>query len=378
MTAPRRRYLRERAVVSSWHRIAYLGALLVLFGGMVALAAETGALVGSALVLVGAVVLIFFVIWFRAAGRADERTAQRGRDRRAAALLEDMKNGGIEFFLYLRPFASTGGVQIVRSITPRRVRGGVVTGVLEVCWNDLEALLAKCLEPHGPLIGLGRPGEQIGAGRITSDEESWQKLVTALAANARLLFLLPALDSGTRWEMDLVFSQPGLLGKTIFIVPGSHRITDYVKATEPLPGLELSVNPVMWAFERDRRFERLPDTMLKHLSMGALKSPERSSEELRLGALEALRATGMPGAAAWAERSPNGILIKLDSQRSVRDAHPLSGRIRDMFSLTSAYYRLDLRALKRMLGEFVEETQEPSGSQPGIRPGPAGPGARPA
>jgi hypothetical protein len=377
MTAPRRRYFPGRAVVSSWHRIAYLGALLVLFG-MTALAAGTGALGGIAMLLALTVALIFFVFWFRAAGGADERTAQRSRDRRAASLLEEMKNGGIEFFLYLRPFASTGGVQIVRSITPRRIRGGLVTGALEVCWNDLEALLAKYLEPYGPLIGLGRPGEQIGAGRITSDEESWQTLVTTLAANARLLFLLPALDSGTRWEMDLVFSQPGLLGKTIFIVPGSHRITDYVKATEPLLGLELSVNPVMWAFERDRRFERLPDTVLKHLSMGALKSPGRSSEELRPGALEALRAMGMPGAAARAERSPNGILLRVGPQRSVRDVHPLSGRIGDMFSITSAYYRLDLRALKRTLGEFVEDTQEPGGSQPGVWPGPAGPGARPA
>jgi hypothetical protein len=270
-----------------------------------------------------------------------------------------MKTGDIAFFLYLRPFASTGGVQVVRSISRRRRRGLVVR------WNDLEALLTRYLEPYGPLIGLGRPGEQVGAGRIPSDEESWQKLVATLAANARLLFLLPAADSGTRWEMDLVFSQPELLGKTIFIVPGSARIDDYVQATAPLPGMQKSTNVTKWEFQRDWRYRELSKAgAAKDLTMGARKNPERSSEKLRLEALECLRATGAPAAAAWAERSPNGGFIMLDPQLRLRDAHPLRGRIGDLYAgslyqllWSGSFYELNLSAFRRTLAELIKDRQ---------------------
>jgi hypothetical protein len=37
----------------------------------------------------------------------------------------------------------------------------------EFKFDDLETLLAMSLDSHAPLIALGRPGEQVGAGRCS-------------------------------------------------------------------------------------------------------------------------------------------------------------------------------------------------------------------
>lgn len=340
----------RRMFTGNWRRIGCAGA------GVAAVIAaleraHAASVFGLVMVLVYIPLLVAFGPMFSPIGRMDERAVQRRRDKRASARLDDQKQGRSTFFLYLRPFASTGGVQIVRSITlkPTRHRSMLVTR-----WNDIEALLARYLEPYGPLVGLGRPGEQIGAGRIPSDSEGWQELVTSLAATARLLFLLPAMDSGTRWEMDLVLARADLLSKTIFIVPGSGKIADYVAMTRP-PGPLLDGT---WSYRRDAKFESLVrSTSVKALEMGAKDNPRRSSEELRRGAIQCLGAIGAYKAARIAADSPNGMFLTLGSRLEVRAAHPFKGYIGGMFS--RSFYRLDVNVFRWSLAGLVEEAQEP-------------------
>jgi hypothetical protein len=263
------------------------------------------------------------VLFFLAARDRDQRAQQRHRDRRVLLRLEQMRDGTDAFFLYLRPFASTGGVRVLRRVARRKRSKSSYYGRdprfnpgpgyqyrLDVVWNDLETLLAMLLEPYAPLVGLGRPGEQFGAGRVPADEATWQDLVRDLADNAWLLFLLPSEDQGTRWELDLVMGTPRLLRKTVFIVPGSGDASDYVDRRAWGPPVRLHGGLTY---------------RMDGASFGAAHEPLRSNDELRRGAIECLERVGARPAARQAGDSSTGALIMLGKDRRVRLFHSLQG-----------------------------------------------------
>lgn len=90
---------------------------------------------------------------------------------------------------------------------------------VDLLWYDLETLLAHLVEPWAPLIGLGTPGEQLGAGRLESSDPTWRDQVVQLSAAAQRIFLLPSNRPGTAWELDHIAPRPHLLAKPVFIVP---------------------------------------------------------------------------------------------------------------------------------------------------------------
>ena len=100
--------------------------------------------------------------------RARFRWHQRARDESAAGIAASTNEG---FFLYLRPFNSTGRLSILLSYvehwykSPASSRPQSWTEEDQV---DLETELARALEPFGNLVGLGKPGEHAGAGRARS------------------------------------------------------------------------------------------------------------------------------------------------------------------------------------------------------------------
>jgi hypothetical protein len=340
--------------------------------------------------LLGVTLLFGGPFLFMAAAEADQHARQRHRDKRALSRLDDMKNGKLNFFLYLRPFASTGGVQIVRSVS-EQIRGRASylirdprvnildTRTVDIRWDDLETLLARYLERYGSLIGLGRPGENVGAGRIAPNDEDWQEMVRGLAVNARLLFLLPSMDDGTRWEMDLVFAQPILLRKSIIIVPGTGHIDDYLRHAEPPgprhpPGLrgnelqwhndQIDMRKMLDVQRRDpdlgRSVYSYPAAAPRHAwNIGARPDPARTSDELRMGAIECLRALGAHDAVAQAERSPTGTLLTLGPQLEVQASYPFRGYMGISLNQKAVgdKYRLDLNYLKWTLDVIIREGQ---------------------
>src|SRR5438046_1216080 len=117
------------------------------------------------------------------------RSVQIYRDRRAADIHRAVTSEGPfperlrdSYHLYLRSFESIAHVKVVLKswIQKRRVLDPDLTTPVEikgfgrtsthrryVVWGDLETLLADRLESMGSaLVALGRPGEQVGAGRI--------------------------------------------------------------------------------------------------------------------------------------------------------------------------------------------------------------------
>jgi hypothetical protein len=179
---------------------------------------------GSTLILIGGLVALTAI---RPAIRFARRTRfkwhQRARDefaRRVAA--SDVKG----FFLYLRPFCSTGRLSIILSHVQRwqTIPGRRTRTWREVDEIDLETEFARALEPYGNLVGLGHPGEHAGAGRAAIDDADWQGAFVSLAERADAIFVVPATTEGTSWELDQLLARREWARKTYLVVPPSPRL----------------------------------------------------------------------------------------------------------------------------------------------------------
>jgi len=92
------------------------------------------------------------------------------------------------------------------------------TAAAEPSEVDLESLLSDAFSPDTPLIGLGEPGEAIGAGRVKSSETEWREDVEAFASAAEIILVIPSAHEGTKWEINYL-KERGLLAKCIFVMP---------------------------------------------------------------------------------------------------------------------------------------------------------------
>ncbi len=144
--------------------------------------------------------------------KAAQRRHQGRRDQRANEMLAFVgTQQDLDFSLYLRAFSTEGKMPVfVSSSFFEDMRGERTL--------DLEALLGEAVEPFAPLVALGKPGEQFGAGRIHSDETTWREKLGLLAQGARFIFVLPSDSAGTKWEVEWV-QESGMLGKCLFVMP---------------------------------------------------------------------------------------------------------------------------------------------------------------
>lgn len=141
------------------------------------------------------------------------RKEQQKRDQRALEILRACQTLAPDFSLYLRSFETTGR-------TPLDVESELV-GFDSLQLDpvaDFENSLATAVERGAPLIALGRPGEQIGAGRILTADDDWQEVLALLARHATLVFMAPSTRAGTAWEIDWLV-KARCLRKTVWIQP---------------------------------------------------------------------------------------------------------------------------------------------------------------
>ncbi len=198
----------------------------------------SGELAGAIFGGVGLLTLYVFLLFVRDIGRLirtkEQHFAQRRRDSKATELRERLAAQSAKptlaqetqeaYYLYLRPFESTGVIRVMirdELVYPRGPVLGARTPLESTHWADLETILAQIVEPSGPLIALGAPGEQIGAGRLACSDERWRAEFLFLAARARALFVVPSSHQGTTWEIIQVLEREPLLRKTIFLIPPS-------------------------------------------------------------------------------------------------------------------------------------------------------------
>jgi hypothetical protein len=261
---------------------------------------------------------------------------QWSRDRRAAAIDGQLADEiGAPFTLYLRPFTSTGRVRIpLKSVVLKR---GVIAGPATtwdpqlgrtsrfkryVTFGDFETELADGVDPQAPLVALGKPGEQIGAGRIVTSDEDWQAKFNQLATRAVAIVLVPSLRPGTRAETDAILSTPEWVIKTMFFVPPDDTV------------LGAGAGP--------------------HLEVGA-KSGPLGALSLRDDAIEALRRSPQVPVKDL-QHDQAGVLLRLDSKGGVRFYYAL--QIKQSFSLLSSVgsdLHLDMTGLQQEIRRFLNE-----------------------
>jgi hypothetical protein len=156
-----------------------------------------------------------------------KRKEQAKRDIRATHLMEACRSGSGDvgdFSLYLRAFETTGQMPFQRlEAVGYDGRSGHDVHV------DFETSLAEALEKDAPVVALGRPGEHFGAGRILTDDASWQEDLAVLAKSATLLLVLPSTRPGTQWEIDWIIDNR-MLHKTLWLQPPTQqgRLQDWL------------------------------------------------------------------------------------------------------------------------------------------------------
>jgi hypothetical protein len=135
------------------------------------------------------------------------------RDLRADTVLAKLRQGEpCQYSLYLRAFETTRQLPQDVGLNPMETRGGGMP------FEDVETLLARAMEGTAPLIALGRPGEQQGAGRVETTEEEWKDVFSLLASHAKVLILLPSANPGTRHEIGWISTQQ-FWAKTVLLMP---------------------------------------------------------------------------------------------------------------------------------------------------------------
>ena len=155
-----------------------------------------------------------------------KKKQQARRDARSAAILSAaVRREAPDFSLYLRAFEVTGRMQ--RSASP--AFGMDFRG--EDSQTDFETELAEAVENDIPLVGLGTPGEFVGAGRVPSTAETWQSDVAALAAQALVIFVLPSGRNSVLWEIDWILANK-LLPKTIFVLPAGRFLAGLMRKSD--------------------------------------------------------------------------------------------------------------------------------------------------
>lgn len=147
---------------------------------------------------------------------------QQLNEAQALRLLKDLQSdnslAGTRFFVYLRSFETTGHLKPPFFFT--------LFVLQRLHTNELESFLALALQKNGPLVGLGLPGENIGAARIRVEDADWKADIQQLLTHATGVLLLPSDHEGTKWEIEFL-QKENLLQKTVFIMPPSTPAFDW-------------------------------------------------------------------------------------------------------------------------------------------------------
>jgi len=308
----------------------------------------------------GLVLLISVFIWllvvrtgiYKLAPRVrawDQAVFQKYRDSKANEILGVLlgtdtsaaQKSKDPFYLYLRPFASTGNLpQMTKSDMTTFSKSLYIdlNGSTEKkLYEDLETIIARIVLPKGLLITLGKPGELVGAGRIPSDDKSWKLIFLKLAADAKAIFLLPSMHQGTQTEIAAIISEDYLLRKTIFIVPPKG----------------------IWMSETDFKMRSSQPTVLDRKSSSRFHAGQPHTfyqVDDSIQAMQALGLNNLPDLSA-------GLLLRIGPDRAVVSHRPLAIYHEPWYLMLYNFYmrmpgashegfRFNMRKLRKSINEL--------------------------
>lgn len=153
--------------------------------------------------------------------------------------------------LYLRGFGDDPDAAVVDELP-----GALSAGLLSI--HSREEHLIGALGAFGPVVAVGRPGEQLphlGAARFYLPGDDWQTGVLRLMDLSQLIVLRLGDGDGVWWEVDQACAtQPP--GKLVLLVPGDRPdLASRLDAHLPKPA-KVTATPGKWtaavvAFDRD-------------------------------------------------------------------------------------------------------------------------------
>jgi hypothetical protein len=145
---------------------------------------------------------------------------QAESDALAEKILREVREGqppSKPYFLYLRAFETTKHL-----MAPLFLLDLATFGLNRLWSGELESFLSGALRKTGPLIALGHPGENLGAGRAITTDEAWKDDIAKLAGGAGGILLIPSHRPGTVWEIEHL-EKADLLSRTVFVMPPESR-----------------------------------------------------------------------------------------------------------------------------------------------------------
>jgi len=145
---------------------------------------------------------------------------RQGRQHLVPVLPLDTVPAG-DFVLYLRAFTDDIKFTEVKISN----RGTASSPVIAPVPRTEEEQIRDAVQPSGPLIAVGRPGEplpELGAQRGYLRHDSWQDTVLAMMRAARLVLLSAGLSQGLYWELTQAIANvpPERL---VLIIPMDHQ-----------------------------------------------------------------------------------------------------------------------------------------------------------
>jgi hypothetical protein len=84
---------------------------------------------------------------------------------------------------------------------------------------DSEEEIADAVRFRAMFVAIGNKQASYGASKILVKDDHWKGTFGTLADEAQLVFMMPGPSASVLWEIGQILNRPGLLAKTIFIMP---------------------------------------------------------------------------------------------------------------------------------------------------------------
>jgi len=162
-------------------------------------------------------VIVFNIIWFAiviGVYVGATKLLLRGKKMMSASVEEALKADPRRPVLYLRSFLDDHAAS--KLLSGIQTPWAVIFGEVET----EEEMLAKILSDFGPLICIGKPGEEypeLGASRMYVSQEEWHEKVNGLIAQASMVVLRLGQTEGFWWELEHSIQQLNPRALLVFV-----------------------------------------------------------------------------------------------------------------------------------------------------------------
>jgi hypothetical protein len=126
----------------------------------------------------------------------------------------------LPFVLYLRPFYLEKALKVLDKGQGNYFKY-FISGDTNDLYSDFEKILQKSISNYFAFVGMGKSGDDLGAGRIETAPDIWKNEIKLLIKECSFVIVIPSYCEGTRLEIEYLKASCQI-SKTIFVMPPSH------------------------------------------------------------------------------------------------------------------------------------------------------------